>query len=138
MDIDEILKLDLTQYSYNEKKEEQTQVVNLYAKEKSMYLSYASYAVLGLSIVGFVLVMIFGLPVHNAVWWGIPYYLYTLGHIAPFILVGKNRKHLKLSNKSKEYNNIALSFSILSFMLSLSMMMLFVGRAISPNFMLGF
>lgn len=138
MDIDEILKIDLTQYNYTEKKEETQQRVNLYAKEKSMYLSYASYAVLFVTLIGVVLVAIFGLPKTNAVWWGIPFYVYTLAHIAPFILVAKNRKHLKLSDKTKEYNNVALSFFILSFMLSLSMMLLFVGRAITPNFMLGF
>ena len=138
MDIDEILKLDLTQYSFTEKKEEQQQQVHLYAKEQSMYLSYASYAVLFVSLIGVVLVAIFGLPKFNAVWWGIPFYIYTLAHIAPFVLVGRNRKHLKLSDKSKEYNNVALSFFILSFMLSFSMMMLFVGRAITPNCMLGF
>jgi len=137
MDINEILSFDLTEYGNFDKKQEETKV-NLYSKEKSMYLSYISYGVLFLTIVGVVLVAILGLPKHNAVWWGIPFYLYTLAHIAPFIFVKKNRRALKFAEEPKEYNNVALSFFILSLMLSISMTALFIARAISPNFMLGF
>ncbi len=140
MDIEEILKTDFMQLTPQggKSEKEEKQVQQLYAREKSMILSYVSYGILPLSIVGVVLVAILGLPVNNAVWWGIPFYLYTLAHIVAFVFCRKNRVVLKRSGEAKDYNNVATAFFILSFMLSFSMMMLFIGRAISPNFMLGF
>ena len=140
MDIEEILKTDFMQLTPQggKSEKEEKQVQQLYAREKSMILSYVSYGILPLSIVGVVLVAILGLPVNNAVWWGIPFYLYTLAHIVAFVFCRKNRVALKRSGEVKDYNNVSTAFFILSFMLSFSMMMLFIGRAISPNFMLGF
>ncbi len=136
MDINQIGNFDFSQFLTDDKKQEEQ--VNLYAKEKSMYLSYVSYGIIALTLVGVVLLAILGLPKQNAVWWGIPIYLYTIAHIVAFVFCRKNRIQLKRSDKSKEYNNIATSLFILSFMLSFSMMMMFIGRAITPNFMLGF
>ncbi len=136
MDINQIGNFDFSQFSVQENKEEVQ--VQLYAREKSMYLSYVSYGVLFLTIIGVVLVAVLGLPVNNAVWWGIPFYLYTLAHIVAFVFCKKNRTMLKRADEKKEYNNVATAFFILSFMLSFSMMMLFIGRAITPNFMAGF
>lgn len=136
MDINQLGNFDLSQFMTTEKQEEK--FVDKYSKEKSMYLSYISYGVIGLTLVGVILLAILGLPKHNAVWWGIPIYLYTIAHIVPFVFCRKNRIELKRADKTKEYNNIATALFILSFMLSFSMMMMFIGRAISPNFMLGF
>ena len=136
MDINQLGDFDLSQFLTTDKKEEQQ--INRFSKEKSMYLSYISYGVIVLTIIGVVLLAILGLPKNNAIWWGIPIYLYTIAHIVPFVFCRKNRIELKRADKTKEYNNIATALFILSFMLSFSMMMMFIGRAITPNFMLGF
>ena len=133
MDINDFRLFDFTSIVEPEKQDEGQ--VKLYAREKSMYLSYVAYGVLALTIVALALVLILGLPHKNAVWIGIPIYLYTCAHIVAFVFCNKNRKKLKISGEKKEYNNVATAFFILSFMISLSMMMMFIGRAINANFM---
>lgn len=133
MDINDFRLFDLT--SIVEPEKQDAGQVKLYAREKSMYLSYVAYGVLALTVVALAMILIFGLPHKYAVWWGIPIYLYTCAHVVAFVFCKKNRKKLKISGEKKEYNNIATSFFILSFMLSLSMMMMFIGRAINANFM---
>lgn len=139
MDINDILNQDFMGLATKEQKNDENQVkVDLYSKQKSMYISYFSYVAVLVSLVGVVLVAVLGLPQNNAVLWGIPSYLYTLAHIVPFILIKKNRRKLKFADESKEYSNVSISMFLLSFMLSFSVMMMFIGRAISPTFMLGF
>lgn len=134
MNIDDYKLFDFT--SLLEPDKQDTGPVKLYAREKSMYLSYVAYGVIALTVVVLGLVLGLGLPHKNAVWLGIPIYLYTVAHIVAFVFCKKNRKKLKLSDETKEYNNVATALFMLSFMISLSLMMMFIGRAISPNFML--
>ncbi len=110
--------------------------VKLYAREKSMYLSYVAYGVIALTIIMAGLILWLGLPHENAVWWGIPVYLYSCAHVVAFMFCKKNRKNLKISGEKKEYNNVATALFLLSFMISLSFALMFVGRAISPTFMM--
>lgn len=134
MDINDFKLFDFSEMLQPEKQE--MGGVKLYAKEKSMYLSYASYCVIAVTMIVFALVLIFKLPHNNVLWWGVPVYLYTVAHISTFVLCRKNRKKLKISAETKEYNNIATALFVLSFMLSISLSLIFIGRAINPNFMI--
>ena len=136
MDINQIEGFNFDEFFTTNKKEE-SQQVNLYAKEKSIYLSWASYCVIALTVIAVILVSVLGLPAKNAVWWGIPIYLYTIGHIVALVFCNKNRKILKRTKDKKEYNNVATALFILSFMLSLSLMAMFIVKAVAPNIMLG-
>lgn len=134
MDINDFRLFDFAPLLEGEKQD--AGQVKLYAREKSMYLSYVAYGVIALTIIMAGLILWLGLPHENAVWWGIPVYLYSCAHVVAFMFCKKNRKNLKISGENKEYNNVATALFLLSFMISLSFALMFVGRAISPTFMM--
>ena len=117
------MAIDFSKYTFSDHPEEDRKA--LYGLKTKQLLKYAIPALIA-SLVGVLLVFIFGIPASLGAVWAIPFYLCTIACFVGFIFAMRTKNDMKIVGQNLDDIRGVVSFFVLSTMVFITLSGLFI------------